>query len=200
MLERSLEKSLQATLTKALSEMKQSLHIIGNKVEEDKFWPEEKMDRPRDQYEYNEWRRIGKELDEALLSKSLELVIRARELAYTQAYTLRVANKEGWDIAAALRDSVSEDPMEAALNEKLVFARQSARSKKRKVDYTSPVSSSKSYLAFSQPYLSLGAQNRQLFQKFPGEPSNGSLYHPLVLQQQIFVASPKLVEYAVSFE
>ncbi|CAG8476832.1 12770_t:CDS:2 [Cetraspora pellucida] len=161
MLERSSEKSLQATLAKALGEMKQSLYVIGNKVEEDKFWPEIKMNRPRDQYEYDEWRRIGKELDEALLTKSLEPVVRARELAYTWVYTLRVANKEGWDIAAALRDSVNEDPMEAALREKLIVARQSAKSKKRKTDYVAAP-----------------------FHKFPGEASSVSLYQSLMLQQQ----------------
>ncbi|CAG8622256.1 11281_t:CDS:2, partial [Scutellospora calospora] len=39
-LEKFLEKSLQAILAKALVEMKQSLYVIGNKVEENKFWPE----------------------------------------------------------------------------------------------------------------------------------------------------------------
>ncbi|CAG8509206.1 4178_t:CDS:2 [Cetraspora pellucida] len=157
MLERSLEKSLQVTLAKALDEMKQSLYVISNKVKEDKFWPEIKMDRPRDQ---------------------------VRELAYTQAYTFHVANKEGWDIAAALRDSVSEDPMEANLREKLIAARQSTKSKKRKTDYVTVVSSSGSQLTFSQPHLGPCTQNIQLFQKFSGETSNVLLYQFLMPQQQ----------------
>ncbi|CAG8479287.1 10366_t:CDS:2, partial [Scutellospora calospora] len=52
-LKRSLEKSLQATLMKAIEEMKSSLQSAGNR-DEDKFWLEVKMDRPRDQFEYDE--------------------------------------------------------------------------------------------------------------------------------------------------
>ncbi|CAG8691319.1 12888_t:CDS:2, partial [Cetraspora pellucida] len=148
MLERSLEKSLQATLVKALNEMKQSLHVIGNKVEEDKFWQEVKMNRPRDQHKIN----VG-----------------VQKLAYIQVYTLRVPNKEGQNIAAALRDSVSEDLMEAALKEKFFLLRQSARSKKRKINYSSSVSSSESHLVFSQSQFNLGTQNMQFLQKFSEE-------------------------------
>ncbi|CAG8599865.1 4363_t:CDS:2 [Cetraspora pellucida] len=50
-LKKFLEKSLQVTLAKALGKMKQSLYVIGNKVEKNKFWPKIKMDRSRDQYE-----------------------------------------------------------------------------------------------------------------------------------------------------
>ncbi|CAG8846785.1 17300_t:CDS:1, partial [Racocetra persica] len=61
-------------------------------------------------------------------------IVRAREIAYTRAYTIRVANKEGWDIASALNEMVTDDPMEAALRERLTFARQSAKNKRRRTD------------------------------------------------------------------
>ncbi|CAG8540708.1 18040_t:CDS:2 [Cetraspora pellucida] len=158
-LERSLEKSLQATLMKAMKEMKSSLQSAGNR-DEDKSWPEVKMDRPRDQFEYNEWRKIGRELDEALLFKSLEPIVRAREIAYTRAYMLRVANKKGWDVASALKDPASEDPLEAFLKEKLMLARQSA--------HLNP------YAQFTQP-----AQKPYLDQ------SSMPFYHTTVPQQQL---------------
>ncbi|CAG8590762.1 16405_t:CDS:2 [Cetraspora pellucida] len=56
-----------------------------------------KMERPRDQFEYDEW-----------------------------AYTVRVTKKEGWDIASALSDLVIEDFMKASLRERLVLARQAS--------------------------------------------------------------------------
>ncbi|CAG8479300.1 10367_t:CDS:10 [Scutellospora calospora] len=60
---------------------------------------------------------------------------------------LRVANKEGWNVALALKDPASEDLLEASLKEKLILARQSVRSKKRKTDYSS-VATSSSSMAF----------------------------------------------------
>ncbi|CAG8575065.1 16093_t:CDS:2 [Cetraspora pellucida] len=62
------------------------------------------MERLRDQFEYDKWRKIEKELDEALWLKSLEPV-------------------KDWDIASELNDTVTDDLMEAALREKLVLAR-----------------------------------------------------------------------------
>ncbi|CAG8624116.1 4883_t:CDS:2, partial [Cetraspora pellucida] len=81
-LESSMEKSLQATLIKAIEEMKSSLQSAENR-DNDKFWSEVKMNRPKDQFEYDELRKIEKELDEALVSKSLEPIVRAKEIAYT---------------------------------------------------------------------------------------------------------------------
>ncbi|CAG8533591.1 23099_t:CDS:2 [Cetraspora pellucida] len=54
LLERSLEKSLQAILLKALEKLKQNLNGIGNQ-DEDRLWPEVKMNRLRDQFEYDKW-------------------------------------------------------------------------------------------------------------------------------------------------
>ncbi|CAG8493783.1 3833_t:CDS:2, partial [Cetraspora pellucida] len=164
-LERSLEKSLQATLIKAMEEMKSSLQLAGNR-DEDKFWPEVKMDRPRDQFEYNEWRKIGRELDEALLSKSLEPI-------------------EGWDVASALKDPASEDPLEASLKEKLMLARQSVRSKKRKTDYSSVATSSVAYPFAPQTHLNPYAQFTQLAQKPYLDQGSMAFYHTAVPQQQL---------------
>ncbi|CAG8486927.1 16553_t:CDS:2 [Cetraspora pellucida] len=109
MLESQRGKLLQAMLTKALADLKQTLHV----------------------------HKIGKELDEALYTKFLKLIVKVQKLAYIQAYTLQVVNIKGWDIASAFRDLVSEDPIEVALREKLVLARQLAKNKKRKLDYSS---------------------------------------------------------------
>ncbi|CAG8438935.1 10486_t:CDS:2 [Dentiscutata heterogama] len=84
------EKSLQATVLKALEEMKQSLYVVGSR-DEDRFWPEE--------------------LDEALLFKSIEPIVRAREIAYTRAYILQ-----------------------AVLRERLTLARQTAKNKRKRTD------------------------------------------------------------------
>ncbi|CAG8439411.1 17262_t:CDS:10 [Cetraspora pellucida] len=79
-LERSLEKLLQTTLMKAIEKMKSSLQLAGNQ-DENKFWLE-----------------------------SLELIVRAREIAYTQAYMF-------------------ENPLKAFLKKKLMLARQSPAQK-----------------------------------------------------------------------
>ncbi|CAG8572697.1 11509_t:CDS:2, partial [Racocetra fulgida] len=92
-LKRSLEKLLQPTLAKAINKLKQTFYLGSNHDEE---------------------------LDEAIKSKSLEPIQKACDLAYTRAYTLRVANKESWDVASALNDTESNNPMEAILKEKLL--------------------------------------------------------------------------------
>ncbi|CAG8566241.1 10790_t:CDS:2 [Racocetra fulgida] len=109
-LKKSLEKSLQAILAKALEEIKISLRL--SEKQENKDWSEVKINRPRNQFEYEEWRKVGKLLDEALMSKS-----------WNQ------------DVAAALKESCNESPLETMFKEKLMVARQ-YKNKKRKLDYS----------------------------------------------------------------
>ncbi|CAG8736157.1 15227_t:CDS:2, partial [Cetraspora pellucida] len=44
--------------------------------------------------------------------------------AATRAFMLRVASKEGWNIAAGIRDTLDDDPIEVYLQERLVNVRQ----------------------------------------------------------------------------
>ncbi|CAG8584074.1 13527_t:CDS:2 [Racocetra fulgida] len=48
----------------------------------------------QDQFEYEEWRKVEKLLDEALTSKSWDQVMKTQEITYTRAYMLRIVNKE----------------------------------------------------------------------------------------------------------
>ncbi|RIB09488.1 hypothetical protein C2G38_2251351 [Gigaspora rosea] len=77
-IEKSLEKMVQATMEKVVNDFRKCMQS----VDEYKYWAKEKMNKPRDQFEYDEWCRIG-----------------------------RVAKRKGWNMAAEIKDSSDEDPM-----------------------------------------------------------------------------------------
>ncbi|RIB28598.1 hypothetical protein C2G38_2157588 [Gigaspora rosea] len=93
-LERSLEKSIQATLEKAVGEIKRSVQVMQNSEE----------------------RRI---LDNTLVNRDWEMIGKVHDVAATQAFTLRVAKKEGWNVAAGIRDLLDDDPIEDGKSEML---------------------------------------------------------------------------------
>ncbi|CAG8456977.1 20186_t:CDS:2 [Cetraspora pellucida] len=155
--EKIFEEIITSNVNESNRRDKSSLQLAGNQ-NENKSWPEVKMDRPRDQ---------------------------AREIAYMRAYMLRVVNKEGWDVASALKDPASKDPLEASLKEKLMLARQSVRSKKRKTDYSSVATSSMTYPFTSQAHLNPYAQFMQPVQKSYLDQSSMPFYHTTVPQQQL---------------
>ncbi|CAG8840974.1 11770_t:CDS:2, partial [Gigaspora margarita] len=103
-------------------------------VDEYKYWPKEKMNKPRDQFEYDEWCRVGRYLDNAVIGQNWEAVAKAREIVATRAFMLRVAKREGWSVAAEIRDSSDDDPMDAYFQDKLISARQLAKNKRSKVE------------------------------------------------------------------
>lgn len=63
--------------------------------EESKYWPKEKFNKARDQFEYDEWCKVGRFLDSAMVNKDWEVIGNVRDMAATRAFMLRVANKEG---------------------------------------------------------------------------------------------------------
>ncbi|CAG8579159.1 16240_t:CDS:2, partial [Gigaspora margarita] len=69
-LERSLEKTVQATMEKVVSDIKKSVQLTQS-VDENKYWPKEKMNKPRDQFE--DW----------------EGVLKVREIVATRVFMLR---------------------------------------------------------------------------------------------------------------
>ncbi|CAG8614332.1 1725_t:CDS:2, partial [Cetraspora pellucida] len=111
-LERSLEKTVQATMEKV---------------------PKEKLVKVRDQFEYDEWCRVGKNFDNVLRNKDWDLIVKARDVTATRAFMLRVANKERWNIVAGIRDLLEDDPIEAYFQERLANARELARNKRARL-------------------------------------------------------------------
>ncbi|CAG8822822.1 24967_t:CDS:1, partial [Gigaspora margarita] len=95
-LERALGKTVQATMEKVIGDFSKCVQPVQS-VGEYKYWPKEEMNKPRDQFEYNEWCKIGRYLDCALMSRDWDLINKARDVAATRAFALRVANREGWD-------------------------------------------------------------------------------------------------------
>ncbi|RIB01046.1 hypothetical protein C2G38_2232062 [Gigaspora rosea] len=110
-LERSLEKLIQASLEKAVGEIRRSVQVMQN-GEESRYWPREKFGKARDQFEYDEWCKVGRTLDNALVNRDLEMIGKVRDVAATRAFTLRVAKREGWNVAAGIRDLLDDDPKE----------------------------------------------------------------------------------------
>ncbi|RIB12450.1 hypothetical protein C2G38_24343 [Gigaspora rosea] len=108
--------------------------------EESRYWPREKFGRARDQFEYDEWCKVGRILDNALVNRDWEMRGKVRNVAATRAFTLRVAKREGWNVAARIRDLLDDDPMEVFFQEKLASARQSARNNCPRWDGESEIS------------------------------------------------------------
>ncbi|RIB12582.1 hypothetical protein C2G38_2200265 [Gigaspora rosea] len=130
-LERFLEKLIQATLEKAVGEIKRSVQVMQNS-EKNRYWPREKFRKARDQFEYDEWYKVERILDNALVNRDWEMIEKVRDVAATRAFTLRVAKREGWNVVAGIRDPLDNDPMEVFFQEKLASARQSARNNRFK--------------------------------------------------------------------
>ncbi|RIB02128.1 hypothetical protein C2G38_2228679 [Gigaspora rosea] len=138
-LEQSLKKSIQATLEKAVGEIKRSVQVMQD-GEESRYWPREKFGKARDQFEYDEWYKVGRILDNALVNRDWEMIGKARDVAATRAFTLRVAKKEGWYVAAGIRDLLDDNPMKVFFQKKLASARQSARNNRPRWDRKSEMS------------------------------------------------------------
>ncbi|CAG8595193.1 3463_t:CDS:1, partial [Cetraspora pellucida] len=131
--EKSMEKTMQAMVGKVVGEIKKSIQPVQN-VEENKYWTKEKMNKPRDQFEYDEWCKVGRYLDSALLSNNWDMISKAREAVATRAFMLRIANREGWNIAAEIGDKSTDDLMEVLFHDKLANARQTAKNKRQRVE------------------------------------------------------------------
>ncbi|RIB25720.1 hypothetical protein C2G38_2138637 [Gigaspora rosea] len=137
-LERSFKKSIQATLEKAVGEIKRSVQVM-HSVEESKYWPREKFGKASDKFEYDEWCKVGRLIDSALVNRDWGMIEKVRDVAATRAFTLRVAKKD-WNMVAGIRDPLDDDPMEVFFQEKLASARQSAKNSRSRWDEKSEVS------------------------------------------------------------
>ncbi|CAG8776193.1 13659_t:CDS:1, partial [Acaulospora morrowiae] len=93
------------TFNDRLNTVSAQVHDTKQRVEVNETWQKHKFEKSRDQHEYNALRKIGKELDLAMESRSTTEVVdhinNARELAASRMFTLRVAEGYGWDIASA---------------------------------------------------------------------------------------------------
>ncbi|CAG8487198.1 13839_t:CDS:2 [Cetraspora pellucida] len=50
------------------------------------------MEKPRDQFEYDEWCKVSKYLDDAILGNNWDIVLKTQEVVATRAFMLKVAN------------------------------------------------------------------------------------------------------------
>ncbi|CAG8838927.1 41823_t:CDS:2, partial [Gigaspora margarita] len=72
------------------------------------------------QFEYDEWCKIRRFLNTAIVNKDWVLIGKIQNVAATRAFMIRVAKKEGWNVATNIRDSFDKDPIEAFFQEKLL--------------------------------------------------------------------------------
>ncbi|CAG8715030.1 2759_t:CDS:1, partial [Acaulospora morrowiae] len=100
------------TMNDKLNNVTAQVHDTRQKVEVNETWQKHKFEKSRDQHEYDALRKIGKELDLAMESRSTMEVVdhinNAREIALNRIFTLRVAEGYGWDIASALPDTQND--------------------------------------------------------------------------------------------
>ncbi|CAG8812107.1 21171_t:CDS:2, partial [Cetraspora pellucida] len=94
-LEKSIEKTMKAMLGKVVGEIRKSIQP------------------------YDEWCKVERYMDSAILSNDWDMISKAREVVVMRAFVLRIANREGWNIAAEIGDKSSNDPMEAFFHDKL---------------------------------------------------------------------------------
>ncbi|CAG8656053.1 984_t:CDS:2 [Cetraspora pellucida] len=77
---------------------------------------------------------IGRYMDNAILSNNWDIISKASEVVAMRAFVLRIANHEGWNIAAEIGDKSSDDPIEVLFHDKLTSARQSAKNKRQRIE------------------------------------------------------------------
>ncbi|CAG8827275.1 1748_t:CDS:10, partial [Gigaspora margarita] len=103
------------------------------------LWKKRDLSKARNQWEYNEWCRIGLLLDKALLSGEVEYVHLAKQLVLERAYVVRVADEDGWGVAVKMAASDIMDPMSELFGAKRERARTAAqqfyRSKRPRASY-----------------------------------------------------------------
>src|SRR6185369_6885083 len=98
-------------LLKEMKTLKNNMMDVNMKMEETQAkvkvvddWPEKHFEKSRDQHEYDTLREIGKSLDLALYSSSVEEALDYIETmkasAKNRLTTLRVAKDYEWDVAA----------------------------------------------------------------------------------------------------
>ncbi|RIB05174.1 hypothetical protein C2G38_2220390 [Gigaspora rosea] len=119
-----------ATLEKAVGEIKRSVQVMQNS-EKSRYWPREKFGKARNQFEYDKWCKVERILDNALVNRNWVMIGKVHDVAATRSFMLRVAKKEGWNVAAGIRDPLNDDPMDVFFQEKLASARQLARRNER---------------------------------------------------------------------
>ncbi|CAG8848392.1 44259_t:CDS:2, partial [Gigaspora margarita] len=78
-------------------------------------------------FEYNEWYKIRRFLDTAIVNKDWVLISKIWDIAATRVFMLRVTKKEGWNMVADIKDPFDEEPMKALFQEKLLSTRQLAK-------------------------------------------------------------------------
>ncbi|CAG8446642.1 12480_t:CDS:2, partial [Acaulospora morrowiae] len=100
------------TMNDKLNTVTAQAHDTKQKVEVNETWQKYKFEKSHDQHEYDALRKIGKELDLAMESRStmevMDHINNAREIASNRIFTLRVAEGYGWDIASALPDTQND--------------------------------------------------------------------------------------------
>lgn len=94
---------------------------------QESVWKKRELTKARNQWEYNEWCKAGLLLDKALLSRQVEYVQLARQVALERAYMVRVADEDGWGVAAKMALDDSTDPMLELFSGKRERARMAAQ-------------------------------------------------------------------------
>ncbi|CAG8653209.1 10955_t:CDS:2, partial [Gigaspora rosea] len=84
------------------------------------------LTKARNQREYNEWCKAGLLLDKALSTGDVKYVHLARQVALKRAYIVRVADKDGWNVAAKIASGDLFDPMSELFGGKREWARMAA--------------------------------------------------------------------------
>lgn len=105
------------------------------------------------------------------------MIGRVRDVAATRAFMLRVAKKEGWNVAAGIKDLLEDDPMEVFFQEKLASARQSARNNRPRRDEKSEMLGASFLNMFGgmtpNPMMQWSIPGQQYFQQ-SGQPNFAS--------------------------
>ncbi|CAG8497903.1 10751_t:CDS:2 [Racocetra persica] len=73
-------------------------------VEHKNMWKKRKLSKQRNQWEYNEWCKVGSFLDKALVSGDIGYVRLARQVAIEKAYVVRVADEDSWELLENKRE------------------------------------------------------------------------------------------------
>ncbi|CAG8708066.1 3645_t:CDS:2, partial [Racocetra fulgida] len=85
--------------------------LLVDDIERRSVWTKRELTKQRNQCEYNEWCRAVVLMDKALASGDVNYIRMARQVAMERAYVVRVADEDGWKVAAKMANVDGLDPM-----------------------------------------------------------------------------------------
>ncbi|CAG8477793.1 9147_t:CDS:2, partial [Cetraspora pellucida] len=102
--------------------------VFDNDSDETGLWRKQNLSKAGNQWEFNEWCKVGLLMDKALNTGDVDYLLLTRQVALERAYIVRVADEDGWGVAVKMASNDTVDPMSQMFGGKRERARLAVQS------------------------------------------------------------------------